>query len=131
MKGKRVHVVPLTAPMKDFLVRLHAFTGNRSGYLFEGNKRGNPISEMTMTKVLRDADLAWRPHGFRSSFRDWVSEETAFDGETAEQALAHVVANKTEAAYRRGNQLEKRRVMMAAWNDYCLGGSGNVVRLVG
>lgn len=131
MKGKRVHVVPLTEPIKDFLVRLQAFTGTRSGYLFEGNKRGKPISEMTMNKVLRDADLIWVPHGFRSTFREWVSEETTFDGETAEQALAHVIANKTEAAYRRGNQLEKRRVMMAAWNDYCDGKVNKVVRLVG
>jgi integrase len=101
-----------------------------SGLWFEGNKRGKPISEMTMTKLLRDADLIWVPHGFRSSFREWVSEETTFDGETAEQALAHVITNKTEAAYRRGNQLEKRRLMMAGWNDYCVGSVGKVVRLV-
>ena len=131
MKGKRLHMVPLTEPVKELLVRLQAFTGNRSGLLFEGNKRGKPISEMTMTKLLRDADLDWVPHGFRSSFREWVSEETTFDGETAEQALAHVIANKTEAAYRRGNQLEKRRVMMTAWNDYCGGETNKVVRLVG
>lgn len=131
MKGKREHAVPITPPIKEFLVRLQAFTGSRSGLLFEGNKRGKPISEMTMTKLLRDADLDWVPHGFRSSFREWISEETTFDGETAEQALAHVIANKTEAAYRRGNQLEKRRVMMTAWNDYCQGSAGKVVRLVG
>lgn len=131
MKAKRAHIVPLTETMKELLVRLQAFTGNRSGLLFEGNKRGKPISEMTMTKLLRDADLNWVPHGFRSSFREWVSEETTFDGETAEQALAHVIANKTEAAYRRGNQLEKRRLMMTAWNDYCVGGGGNIIRLVG
>ena len=131
MKAKREHVVPLSAPALALLARVAAFTHNRAGLVFEGNVHGKPLSDMTLTKVMRDAGLSVVPHGFRSSFRDWVSEETAFDGETAEQALAHVIANKTEAAYRRGNKLEKRRALMSAWGDYCDGGVGNVVRLVG
>jgi integrase len=130
MKMKREHVVPLSAPALSVLVRIAELTGNRSGLVFEGMKRGKPLSDMTLTKLLRDAGLDATPHGFRSCFRDWVSEETAFDGDTAEAALAHAVKNKTEAAYRRGNQLDKRRALMAAWGGYCAGDGASVVRLV-
>jgi integrase len=58
-------------------------------------------------------------HGFRSTFRDWASETTAFPHEVCEQALAHAIGNKTEAAYRRGDLFEKRRKLMDAWADYC------------
>ena len=72
--------------------------------------RDQPLSDMTLTKVLRTAIAGdWTVHGFRSSFRDWVAEETDFDGAVAEMALAHTIENKVEAAYRRGNLLEKRR----------------------
>jgi integrase len=131
MKMKREHVVPLCPPALSVLARIADLTGNRSGLVFEGMARGKPLSDMTLTKLLRDAGLDATPHGFRSSFRDWVSEETAFDGDTAEAALAHTVKNKTEAAYRRGNQLEKRRALMAAWGAYCAGEGVSVVRLVG
>jgi hypothetical protein len=59
-------------------------------------------------------------HGFRSGFRDWVGEETNFSRDLAEIALAHVVGDETERAYRRGDALEKRRELMQAWADYCL-----------
>jgi len=69
-------------------------------------------------------------HGFRSAFRDWVAEETSFPREIAEAALAHVVGDATELAYRRGDALEKRRRLMSAWADFCSAGSvDNVVRL--
>jgi integrase len=61
---------------------------------------------------------AYTPHGFRSTFRDWASETTGFANETIELALAHVIANKTEAAYRRQDQLEKRRKLMELWETY-------------
>jgi integrase len=131
MKMKREHVIPLCPPALSVLARIADVTGNRSGLVFEGMARGKPLSDMTLTKLLRDAGIDATPHGFRSSFRDWVSEETTFDGDTAEAALAHTVKNKTEAAYRRGNQLEKRRALMAAWGAYCAGESASVVRLVG
>ncbi|MGY4469760.1 integrase [Bradyrhizobium sp. LB9.1b] len=67
-------------------------------------------------------------HGFRSSFRDWCGEETSFPREVAEAALAHAIGDQTEAAYRRGDALEKRRAMMVAWANYCAGPS-NVVPL--
>jgi len=60
------------------------------------------------------------PHGFRSSFRDWAAEQTDYANEVAEMALAHVVSNKVEAAYRRGDLFEKRRQLMQDWADYAL-----------
>ena len=86
---------------------------------------------MTLTKICRDMGVDAVPHGFRSSFRDWVSEDTSFDGTVAEMALAHAVESKVERAYRRGNLLEKRRALMTAWGDYCDGSKANVVHLVG
>jgi hypothetical protein len=70
------------------------------------------MSNMTLIKVLRDMGESVTAHGFRSNFRDWVSEETQFSGDLAEAALAHAIKNKVEAAYRRGNLLEKRRELM-------------------
>jgi integrase len=67
------------------------------------------------------------PHGFRSSFKDWCSETTSFPGIVSEAALAHVVRDKTERAYRRGDLLEKRRRLMAAWARYCTERRGQVV----
>ena len=58
-------------------------------------------------------------HGFRSTFRDWAAERTAFPHEVAEMALAHAVGNKVEAAYRRGDMFEKRKRIMEDWSDYC------------
>lgn len=134
MKAKRPHVVPLSPAARSVLDRVSVMMeGAREGLVFPGLMRGKPrpLSDMTLTKLMRDAGETATPHGFRSSFRDWVSEETTFDGETAEQALAHAVANRTEAAYRRGSKLEKRRALMAAWAAYCLGEGSAVVRLVG
>lgn len=74
---------------------------------------------MTLIKVLRDMKVNATVHGFRSSFRDWVSETTDFPGELAEAALAHAVKDKTEAAYRRGNLLQKRRALMNEWAEFC------------
>ena len=92
--------------------------GNRP-YVFPGFKNMQPLSDMTLSKLMKEMGQPYTPHGFRSSFRDWVSEETNHPSDVAEAALAHMVANKTEAAYRRGNLLEKRRVMMAGWAAYC------------
>ncbi|MEH6829154.1 MAG: integrase, partial [Parasphingorhabdus sp.] len=80
---------------------------------------------------MRDQGLPFTVHGFRSSFRDWVGEETSFAGDVAEMALAHTIKDKTEAAYRRGSMLDKRRTLMAGWADYCLVQNQKPVRLVG
>ena len=129
MKADREHVVPLSATGLRIFKRMSELRTEGSNLVFPGMKRGKPLSDMTLTKVLRDMNLDCTAHGFRSSFRDWVSEETTFDGTVAEAALAHAIENKVEAAYRRGNLLEKRRALMAAWGDYCDGTSAKVVRL--
>lgn len=129
MKAKRDHVVPLSPAAVAIFKRARALQSEGAKFIFEGSKPDKPMSDMTLTKVLRDMEAGCTAHGFRSTFRDWVAETTAFPGELAEAALAHVIGDKTEAAYRRGNLLEKRRGLMDAWADYCGGGRGNVVRM--
>ncbi len=74
---------------------------------------------MALTALMRRMKVDAVPHGFRSTFRDWCSERTNYPRELAEQALAHALENKVEAAYRRGDALEKRMAMMQAWADFC------------
>ncbi|HET6926577.1 MAG TPA: tyrosine-type recombinase/integrase [Hyphomicrobiaceae bacterium] len=130
MKAKREHVVPLSKAALDVFKRAAALKTAGHKFVFNGSKRDKPMSDMTLTKVLRDMKRPVTAHGFRSSFRDWVSEETDFPGDVAEAALAHAVSNKTEAAYRRGNLLDKRRKLMEAWGSYCNGLRASVVRIV-
>lgn len=127
MKAGREHRVPLSA---EAVAMLQAMFEVRTGdLLFEGAKRGRPISDATMTKALGAAGGAdFTVHGFRSTFRDWVGEETSFPETLAEAALAHVVGDETERAYRRGDALGKRAKLMTAWASYCLSGN-NVVHL--
>jgi integrase len=86
---------------------------------------------MAMEMVLRRMKLdCVTVHGFRSAFRDWAGNETSFPREIAEAALAHVIGDKAEQAYRRGDALEKRRALMAAWASHCdPGGASNVVAI--
>ena len=87
--------------------------------VFDTNQ-GKPLSDMALTSVLRRMKVDAVPHGFRSTFRDWAGEMTNHPREIAEQALAHALENKVEAAYRRGDMLEKRRAMMQAWAEHSL-----------
>ena len=102
--------------------------------LFEGARAGRPLSNMALLMLLRRMGVDATAHGFRSSFRDWTAETTAFPSEVCEMALAHSIADKTEAAYRRGDLFEKRRKLMSEWANVCLGadsdeaGSGKAVR---
>ncbi len=131
MKARREHVVPLSGVAVALFERMKAHRREDCGLVFPGAKRGKPLSDMTLTKALRDMGQPVTAHGFRSTFRDWVAEQTNWPAELAEAALAHVVADKTVAAYQRGPMLEKRKAMMAAWADYCEGASGgNVVKLM-
>jgi integrase len=109
--------------------RAAALRTESTDLVFHGLKRGKPLSDMTLLKVLRDMKEPYTAHGFRSSFRDWVAEQTNFPGEVAEAALAHAIPNKVEAAYKRTDFLEKRRKLMEAWGAYCTGQPDNVVRL--
>ncbi|POS61176.1 tyrosine-type recombinase/integrase, partial [Parasaccharibacter apium] len=118
MKAGREHVIPLSPPALALLQKAATYREARSPLVFPGQRGAKPLSDMTLTKICRDAKIEAVPHGFRSSFRDWVAEETTFDGDIAEMALAHAIGNKVEAAYRRGNLLDKRRVMMEAWASY-------------
>lgn len=131
--GKRTgkpHVVPLSPAAVDVFNRAKALRIQASDLVFHGSKRGKPLSDMTLLKVLRDASEPFTVHGFRSSFRDWAAEQTNFAGEVVEAALAHTVANKVEAAYKRTDFREKRRELMNAWASFCTGSALNVVRLV-
>jgi integrase len=128
MKAGKPHVVPLSEAALRVFKRAQELRAG-SNYVFAGNSPKHPMSDMTLMKVLRDMGEGCTAHGFRSTFRDWVSEQTNFPGEIAEAALAHAIQNKTEAAYRRGDLLEKRRKLMEAWGSYCDGARGNVVRL--
>jgi len=129
MKAKRDHVVPLSPQALKVFRRAAELRVAGSKFVFQGGKPSKAMSDMTLTKLLRDMGQTFTVHGFRSTFRDWVSEESSFSGDLAEAALAHAVKDKTEAAYRRGNLLDKRQNLMAAWNAYAVGSKSNVVRL--
>lgn len=116
MKAKKEHRVPLCSRSLEILDVALVMDPN-SEYLF--SNKGRPISNMAMPMMLRRANVDATVHGFRSSFRDWVSEETTHPSEVAEMALAHVISNKVEAAYRRRDLLEKRRTLLNDWEKYC------------
>jgi integrase len=122
MKVGKEHVVPLSAAAIEVLERARQFHAPCSDLLFPGRDVRRPLSDMTLLKILRYAELPYTVHGFRSAFRDWAAEQTSYPGEIAEAAFAHTVANKVEAAYRRTNYLDKRREMMAGWAIYCTSG---------
>jgi integrase len=129
MKAGRQHVVPLSTPAMRVFRRAADLRLESSDLVFPGLKRGKPLSDMTLLKILRDMDLKVTVHGFRSAFRDWCAEETSVAGEVAEAALAHAIPNKVEAAYRRTDFFEKRRKLMHSWAAYCSQPSSNVVHL--
>ena len=116
MKAKKEHRVPLCQRSMELLAIARAMDPN-SEYLFSNN--GRHLCNMAMPKTLKRLKVDATVHGFRSSFRDWVSEETEFSPEIAEMALAHTIGNKVEAAYRRKDLLARRRVLMNAWESYC------------
>jgi Integrase len=119
MKAGREHRVPLTPRAVEILTELAELGAEPDAHVFPGQKEGRPLSIMSMDMILRRMKVDFTVHGFRSSFRDWAGEETSFPREVAEAALAHVVGDETERAYRRGDALEKRRKLMAAWASYC------------
>ena len=117
MKSKREHRVPLSDAA---VATLEATKGRSKLYVFPGLKPGSHLSNAAMMKALkRMGHTGITVHGFRSTFRDWCAESTNYSADVAEMALAHVLRDKTEAAYRRGDQLEKRARLMADWARYC------------
>lgn len=118
MKAGETHVVPLSKSAVALLRKRWAERTSDTGLVFT-NDGEQPISDMTMTKLLRDDGLKGvTVHGFRSAFTDWSSERTRFPKEVADKALAHKLSNKVEAAYRRTDFFEKRRILMARWAEY-------------
>jgi integrase len=132
MKGRKgateAFRVPLSLEAQRIidLARPHA----RNGFLFPNNRQG-VISDMTLSRHMERRGLEARPHGFRSSLRDWLAEATDAPHEVAEAMLAHVVDGGTVRAYRRTDFLEQRRKLAERWADHVTGGAGRVVKLVG
>jgi integrase len=116
-KTRREHRVPLAARAVEIVSRARQLSAD-SDFVFPGRSIRKPLSNMVFLKALERMGLDVTAHGFRSTFRDWAAERTRFPSEVAEMALAHAIKNKAEAAYRRGDLLEKRRVLMQAWASY-------------
>jgi integrase len=129
MKAGREHRVPLSA--RAFAIVKESAKANAGEFIFAGQARSKPLSNMAMDMMLRrmkreDVTV----HGFRSSFRDWAGNVSSFPREITETALSHVIGDKAEQAYRRSDALEKRRKLMDAWAAYCAPRkAGNVVQL--
>ena len=135
MKMEREHRVPLS---EAALKLLEAMPREKDNPLVFPAPRGGQLSDMSLSATMRRLHQADRaeggngfidrvskraavPHGLRSTFRDWVAERTAFPGDMAEVALAHKISSSVEAAYRRGDMIEKRRRMMDDWADFLVG----------
>lgn len=131
MKARRLHRVPLSENAMEVLRPLHELRS--SEFVFPGQRLGKPLSNMAMEMLMKRMKIKGAsPHGFRSSFRDWAGDCTAYPREVAEAALAHRLGDNAELAYRRGDALEKRRQLMEAWARHCLGSTpGKVVQLHG
>lgn len=131
MKGGQEHRVPLSAASLQILTQMKEVA--TSNYVFPGGKKNRPLSNMAFLQLLKRmarADITG--HGFRSTFRDWTSELTAYPNEVAEKALAHTISNKVEAAYRRSDLFDKRKNMMDDWATFCAGttqGENNVIAI--
>jgi integrase len=119
MKSGREHQVPLPDRAIEILRSLIVPEVTPAGFVFTGLKPGTALSNMAMLECLRDLrGRGATVHGFRSTFRDWAGDKTAFSRDIAEAALAHVLRDKTEAAYRRSTALERRRGLMTAWSQF-------------
>lgn len=134
MKAKREHRVPLTETMLAILRKIPKVEGEP--WVFPGGRAGRPLSTMSLLMCMRRLGYGVNgtrgtcvPHGFRSSFRDWCGEVSSFPTNVAEAALAHVVSDKTVAAYARGDLFVKRRRLMEAWSDWCGRAPAQVVSL--
>ncbi len=122
MKGRRLGDRDHRVPLSDRAVEILRALPIEGDLVFPGRQVGKPLSSMSMAKVLKRMKVdGATAHGFRSTFRDWAAECTNFPNEVCEAALAHVVENKVEAAYRRGELFEKRRKLMEAWSTFAGG----------
>ena len=133
MKAGVEHRVPLSDAALVVLERVRPLRGPSDLVFPSPSRSSKPLSDMTLTKVLRGAGLADRAtvHGFRTSFRTWAAERTSVPHAVAEAALAHAVGSAVERSYARSDLFEKRRGLMDQWAAYVAGGSATVVRLHG
>ncbi|MBI3041472.1 MAG: integrase arm-type DNA-binding domain-containing protein [Betaproteobacteria bacterium] len=115
MKAKKEHRVPLSGRAVEIVREMLKL---EQEFVFPSTHRGEPISNMTMLALLDRMEVDATVHGFRSSFRDWAAERTAFPHEVCEMALAHTIPNAAEAAYRRGDLFQKRAGLMKAWAEF-------------
>ena len=131
MKNGYDHSVPLTPRALEIVREMYEV--RMSDYVFPGARSHRPMSNMTMTMLMRRMGVVeYVPHGFRAAFRTWCGNETNTPREVAEAALSHRVGSAVELAYSRGDALEKRKNLMPIWADYCAGLQvGEVVRLHG
>ena len=127
MKGKVEHIVPLSSKAVEVLMDARQL-GN-VGLVFPGVKAGKPLSDMTLSKLIKELGYACDVHGFRTSFRTWVQEKTNTPFEVAERALAHKTRNAVVAAYARSDLMDKRRQLMQRWADFIGEVSGKVVKI--
>ncbi|HVK54335.1 MAG TPA: integrase arm-type DNA-binding domain-containing protein [Burkholderiales bacterium] len=118
MKAKKAHRVPLSPRCLSILNEANAFKQPECDLVFPGSKQGRPLSDMTLSKLMKELAIPAVPHGFRSSFRDWAGEQTHHAREVIEFALAHVIKDKAEAAYARSDLYEKRIYLMKDWSIY-------------
>lgn len=118
MKAGREHRVPLS----DALVAMLKTMPHRTGPLFPGGQRNPTITTDAAQNLVKALRTGLTAHGFRSTFRDWTGDQTAYSRDVAEMALAHAIKDKTEAAYRRRDMLERRARLMQDWATYCTQG---------
>jgi len=127
MKARVEHRVPLCQRSLE-IIEIATYLDPNSEYIF--SRKGKHLSEMSMLMVMRRLRPGLTVHGFRSSFRDWVSEETLHSPEVAEMSLAHAIRDKVESAYRRGDLFKRRRILMIDWENFCTGGlTSNVISI--
>lgn len=130
IKGRRDATEDFRVPLSDSALNVieAAKKQSRNGFLFPSVRKGI-ISDATMSRLMERREMEARPHGFRSSFRDWVAETTNTPHEVAETALGHVVGGSVERAYRRTDYLEQRRSLMQRWADFVSGRQAEIVRI--
>jgi integrase len=130
MKGRKGSTKDFRVPLSDEAMSVVQEALRHNGDVLFPGRKGQPISDMTMSKYMRDRGMSTRPHGFRSSLRTWA-EDTGQPFEVAETALGHTIGNKVERVYQRSDLIEKRAAMMAAWANHITGKSaaGVVVQL--
>jgi integrase len=131
MKGRRDATADFRVPLASEAQKVidQARPLARNGFLFPSIRKG-VISDATMSRLMERRQMDARPHGFRSSLRDWIAETTDTPHEIAETCLGHVVGGSVERAYRRTDYLEQRRVLMERWAQHVTGTGGQVLRMV-